>query len=70
MFKINGVPATGVQAELHYMNWCLALEQEHSDVPHNALDAGASFQRGVFRGDQAELAKIKLSGVKVFKEVT
>ena len=64
MFLINGQPATGVEAELHYMNWCLALEQEHADVPHTALDVGTSFQNGAFRGDERELARINLSGVE------
>lgn len=65
MFQIDGKEVTGTQAELHYMNWCLALEQEHADVPHCALDVGASFQRGAFRGDKRDLARINLSGVEI-----
>lgn len=65
MFQINGKDATGTQAELHYMNWCLALEQEHATVPHSALEVMSDFQRGAFRGDEKALARINLSGIQI-----
>ena len=30
-FTINGKAATGLQCEAHFMNWVLALEQEHHE---------------------------------------
>lgn len=30
-FTINGTKATGLQAEAHFVNWALALEQEHNE---------------------------------------
>jgi hypothetical protein len=65
MFHIDGKEVTGTQAELHYMNWCLALEQEHSDVPHTALDAMADFQKGAFGGCGFAKDRMYLAGIEV-----
>lgn len=66
MFLIDGKEATGVEAELRYMQYCLALEQEHEDVPHNALDVGADFQRGAFGGCGFAKDRMYRAGIEVF----
>lgn len=54
---LHNRPVTGIQAELHFVEWCLALAQENDAeldcacYPHgrNALTAMHLFQEGAFR---------------------
>ena len=64
-FTINGQPATGVQAELHYMSWCLALENEHNPVPRTALAACNDFQHGAFNAEHGAGQRIRQAGITV-----
>jgi hypothetical protein len=63
MFQINSQPATGLQAEAHYVEWCLSLQNEHNPVPHNALDAMADWQRGAYRNDADAYSRMQQSGI-------
>lgn len=63
MFTVHDKPATGVQAELHYINWCLALENEHNPVPRTSLAASADFQAGAWRGNDSAAARLALAGI-------
>ncbi len=64
-FFINGQAVTGNQAELAYMNWCLALENEGQPVPRTALGCIADFQQGAFRGNAEARARIEQSGIVI-----
>ncbi len=62
-FQIHGEPAVGTQAELHFQEWCLSVEREGQPVPRTALDANATFQRGVYGNDTEARDLVIRSGV-------
>lgn len=64
-FIINGQAVTGNQAELAYMNWCLALENESQPVPRTGLSASRDFQEGAYRGNAEARARIEQSGIVI-----
>lgn len=64
-FFINGQAVTGNRAELDYIEWCLALENENQPVPHTAPGAIADFQAGAYRGNSEARARIEQSGIVI-----
>ena len=56
---------SGVTAELHFINWCLRLENEHQPVAHCALDASRDFQEGAYRYNMEKREILKLAGIEI-----
>ncbi len=74
--NINGKKVTGTDAELHFLNWALALEQEFNEDLETAcsgdrcaLEAIRIFQDGVFRTDSPRhcecRALVEASGISI-----
>jgi len=65
-FKINGERVSGIAAELHFMNWCLSVDQEGTPwVPRSGLSASRGFHLGVYGTDEIHLELVERSGVEV-----
>ena len=62
---LNGREVTGNQAEVHFVSWCLSLENENEPVAHCSLDASRDFQDGVYRHNLEKRQILKRSGIEV-----
>lgn len=56
---------SGTTAELHFIDWCLRLENEHNPVPHNALDAMHCFQEGAYNYNMEKREILKHAGIEI-----
>jgi hypothetical protein len=56
---------SGTTAEVHFINWCLRLENEHEPVAHCALDAARDFQEGAYRYNMEKRAILNRAGIEI-----
>jgi len=62
---LNGREVTGNEAEVHFVSWCLSLENENQPVAHCSLNASRDFQDGVYRHNLEKRQILKRSGIEV-----
>lgn len=62
---LHGDQVSGTTAEVHFVSWCLKLENEHQPVAHCALDAARDFQEGAYRGNTDKREILKRAGIEI-----
>ena len=62
---LDGKEVTGNQAEVHFISWCLSLENENEPVAHCSLGASRDFQDGVYRHNLEKRQILRRSGIEV-----
>ena len=62
---LDGKEVTGNQAEVHFIDWCLSLENENEPVAHCSLDAISDFQEGVYGHNLEKREILNRSGIEV-----
>ena len=62
---LHGKQVTGNDAAVHFINWCLSLENENQPVARCSLDADRDFQQGVYGCNMEKREILKHAGIEV-----